>query len=153
MKVINRRAGFNYRFLEKYEAGVVLNGAEVKAIRKGNIDLGQSFVKIIEGEAFLINAIIPVEGGGDYRQDRVRKVLLHKKQIISIQSKIKAKRLTLVPVSVYTKRHLVKVEIALAKSKKKYQKKELIKRRDIERDAERELREDKRKHEARIFKP
>ncbi|GAG50042.1 unnamed protein product, partial [marine sediment metagenome] len=138
MKRINKKANYNYKLFDKYETGVVLLGAEVKALKKGNVELSQSFAKIIDDEIYLINANITVEGKKNYKPTRSRKLLLHKDQITSIQSKIKAKKLTLVPTKVYTKGRLVKVEIALAKAKRKFEKKEAIKRRDIEREIERE---------------
>ena len=143
MKTINKKARFNYNLFERFETGIVLVGAEVKAIRKGGINLNNSYAKIIEKEVYLINASIPVEGKKNYDPSRARKLLMHKKEILSLQTKVQAKRLTLVPVSVYTKRGLVKIGIALAKSKREFQKKELKKRRDIERDIERELRGEK----------
>jgi len=146
MQAHNRKAKFNYRFYEKYEAGLVLSGAEVKAIKKGLIDISAAYVKIIEREAFLINANIPVEGKKDYNSTQTRKLLLHKGQITTIQSKVKAKKLTIVPTRVYSKGRLIKAEIALAKAKKQYEKKDLLKRRDIERDIERELREEKSRY-------
>lgn len=143
MKVTNKKTHFNYNLFDKYEVGITLLGGEVKAIRTGNIDLSTSFAKIVDGEVYLINANIPIEGKKDYSPTRSRKLLLHKDQIISIQSKIKAKKLTLVATRVYTKGRLIKAEIALAKSKKRFEKKEAIKRKDIEREVERELRGDK----------
>lgn len=146
MLILNKKANFNYTLFEKYEAGLVLAGSEAKAIREGRVDINHSFAKIIDNEVYLINASIPIEGKKDYNPSRSRKLLLHKDQIISIQTKIKAKKLTLVPVKLYTKRRLIKVEIALAKAKRKFEKKEMLKRRDIERELERELRGNKRKH-------
>jgi SsrA-binding protein len=141
MKKINRKAKFNYKLLDSFEAGIVLNGAEVKAIRNGQVDISNSYAKIVNNEAYLINANIPVSGKKDYSPTRTRKLLLHKDEIISIKTDIKAKKLTLVPTKVYTKHNLVKVELALAKPKRQFQKKESIKKRDIERDLERELKE------------
>lgn len=153
IKIFNKKANFNYSLFDRFEAGIVLMGAEVKSIRKGNIDLTQSYAKIIGEEIFLINAQIPVEGKKDYKQDRTRKLLLHRKEIQTISVKIKTKILTLVPTKVYTRRHLVKVEIALAKAKRAFQKKESKKRKDIEREVERELtRGEKRKYETRTLK-
>ncbi|MCH7730549.1 SsrA-binding protein SmpB [Patescibacteria group bacterium] len=140
MKIINKRAKFNYKLFDKYEAGISLLGAEVKVVRKGNVDLSRSFAKIIGGEAYLINANIPVAGKKDYDSARTRKLLLHKDEIVSIRTKIKAKKLTLVPTMLYTKGRLVKAEIALAKTKRKFEKKEAIKKKDVEREIERELR-------------
>jgi len=143
MKLINKKARFHYNLLERIEAGISLNGGEAKAVRLGHVDLSNSFAKILQGEIYLVNANIPIEGKKDYSPTRSRKLLLHKSEIISIQSKIKAKKLTLVPTKLYTKRRLVKVEIALAKTKREFEKKEAIKRKDIKREIARELRGDK----------
>lgn len=143
MKIFNKRAKFNYRLFERYEVGISLMGGEVKSIRRGSTNLSHSYAKIIDDEIYLVNANIPVEGKKDYSPTRTRKLLLHRNQIISIKSKIKAKRLTLVPTKVYTKGRLIKAEIALAKAKRRFEKKEAIKRKDIEREIERELRGDK----------
>ena len=141
MKVFNKRARFDYSLLERYEAGIVLSGAEVKAIKDGGLNLNQAHARVIDGEVFLVNANISLISN---QSTRSRKLMLHKKEITSIQSKIKAKKLTLVPVSVYTKGRLVKVGLALAKAKRKYQKKEVKKKRDIQREAEREIGDYKR---------
>ena len=143
MKLINKKARFHYNLLERIEAGISLNGGEAKAVRLGHVNLSNSFAKILQGEIYLVNANIPIEGKKDYSPTRSRKLLLHKSEIISIQSKIKAKKLTLVPTKLYTKRRLVKVEIALAKTKREFEKKEAIKRKDIKREIARELRGDK----------
>lgn len=137
MKVINRKAKYDYKFLETFEAGVSLTGAEVKAVKKGMVDLKNSYAKVLRGEAFLINAIIQEAGGKT--STRTRRLLLHKKEIVSILSKIKGKNLILVPISMYTKGRLVKVKLALAKAKRKFEKRATIKKRDIERDIEQEL--------------
>lgn len=139
MKKLNRRAKFDYLILETFEAGIVLEGGEVKAVKSGKVDINGAHIRILEGEAYLINANIPVEGKKNHSPTRTRKLLLHKDELISISTKIKAKKLTLVPVSVYTKGRLVKVKIALAKAKRKFEKRQKIKKRDIERDIEREL--------------
>ena len=143
MQVLNKRAKFDYNLLESYEAGAELLGGEVKAIRQGKIDLSNSFAKVIDDEVFLVNANIPVKDKKNYSPSRTRRLLLHKDEIISIKTKIKAKKLTLVPTKMYTKGRLVKVQIALAKSKRKFEKKEAIKRKDIEREIARELRGEK----------
>ncbi|OGM18697.1 SsrA-binding protein [Candidatus Woesebacteria bacterium RIFCSPHIGHO2_01_FULL_38_10] len=143
MKVINKKAKFNYKLIERFEVGIALQGAEVKAIRRGNVDLTQSFAKIIGDEIYLINTNVPGEGKKDYNSRRIIKLLLHKKEIISIKSKIKAKKLTLIPLSLYTKGRLIKAEIALAKAKRKFEKKEAIKKRDIEKEIEAELKQRK----------
>src|SRR4030065_1763323 len=104
MKIINRKAKFNYKILEKYEAGIILSGAEVKALKKGSADISQTYAKIVEGEVWLINANIPVVGKKNYNPTRTRKLLLHKKEIISLLSKIKAKKLTIVATKVYNRK-------------------------------------------------
>jgi SsrA-binding protein len=141
MKILNKKARFNYTLSEKYEAGISLLGGEVKSIRNGSADLSRSFVKIIEGQAYLVNTNISIQGKKDYNPTRSRKLLLHKDQIISILSKVKAKKLTLVPTKLYTKGRLIKVEIALAKPKRKFEKKEAIKKKDIEREIEKQLKD------------
>jgi SsrA-binding protein len=140
MRKINKKARFNYKLLERFEVGISLIGAEVKAIRAGRVDLSNSYAKIIDNEVYLINANISVVGKKEYKPTRSRKLLLHKNQITSLKTKIKAKSLTLVPTKVYTKGRLIKVEIALAKAKRKFEKKEVIKKRDIKREIEAELR-------------
>jgi SsrA-binding protein len=148
MNIINKKAKFNYELLEKYEAGMVLSGSEAKALRIKGADLSNSFAKIINGEMYLVNANISIEGKKDYDPTRSRKLLLHKNEITSIESKIKAKKLTIVPVRMYNKQslrpggqkqRLVKIEIALAKSKREFEKKEAIKKKDIEREIEKQF--------------
>lgn len=139
--VVNKRAGFDYLLLEKLEAGIALLGGEVKSVRNNNIDLSRSFVKEIGNELYLVNANIPIEGKKDYNPTRSRKLLIRREQITSLQAETKAKNLIIVPTKVYTKGRLVKVEIALAKSKRKFEKKEAIKRKDIEREIDREYKD------------
>lgn len=143
MKVVNKRARHDYQLLDKFEAGVVLTGAEVKSVLEGKIHLEEAYARIIQGELFLINAHIhPYRFADTSKLDpkRTRKLLVHKKEIVSLASKIKQKKLTLIPVSCYTKGRKVKLKLALAKAKKKYEKKEAKKRKDLEREVERELR-------------
>jgi SsrA-binding protein len=142
MKITNKRAFFDYLLYERIEAGINLNGAEVKAIRLGHADLKGSFVRIIGSEAYLVNAkIFPYQFSRPegYDETRTRKLLLHKKEIIALKSKTDGSNLTIVPVSIYTKHNFIKAELALAKGKKQYDKKEAIKKRDIQRDLEAEL--------------
>jgi len=141
MRIYNKRAKFDYNLeKERIETGVVLSGGEAKAVRTGHLDLSQSHARVVNGEIFLINANIPIQGAVKYDSTRMRKLLLHKKEIISLSTKLKQQKLTLVPVRMYTKGHLVKCELALGKSKRKFEKKEAIKRKDIERDIEKEFR-------------
>lgn len=142
MKIVNRRAFYDYEILERFEAGINLYGSEVKAIREGHADLTGSFVRIIGSEAYLVNAkVFPYKYSQteNYDEKRTRKLLLHKNEIISLKSKIDGANLALVPLSLYAKRPFIKVELALAKGKKKYEKKEAIKKKDIERELEQEL--------------
>ncbi len=140
MKIPNKRARYEYKLEpDKFEAGLVLSGGEAKAIRTGHADLSRSVARILNGEGWLINADIPFVGSAKYNPTRSRKLLLHKGEIISILTKMKQRRLTLVPVSLYTTGRLVKLALALGKPKRQFEKKETIKRKDIQRDIEREL--------------
>ena len=142
MKITNNRAFFDYEVLDRFEAGINLIGAEVKAVRLGNADLAGSHVRIVGSEAYLVNAkIFPYQYARpeNYDERRTRKLLLHKKEIVALKSKIDGANLTIVPISLYTNHHFIKVELALAKGKKKYEKKEAKKRQDLDRELEREL--------------
>ena len=143
MKITNRRAFHDYQILDKVEAGVALTGAEVKSVKGERASLIGSFVKIIGSETYLVNALIPLyeyARPADYDERRTRKLLLHKNQIISLKTKLNEGRMTLVPLSIYTKRGLIKLEIGVAKGKKQYEKRDAIKRRDLQREVEREMR-------------
>ncbi|MCL5439168.1 MAG: SsrA-binding protein SmpB [Patescibacteria group bacterium] len=142
MKIVNKRAFFDYEILDRFEAGINLYGSEVKAIRLGHADLTGSHVRIIGSEAYLLNAkIFPYKYAQieNYDEKRTRKLLLHKNEIISLKSKMEGSNLSIVPLSLYDKHHFIKVELALARGKKKYQKKEAIKKRDLQREIEQEL--------------
>ncbi len=142
MKISNRRAFYDYQILERFEAGINLYGAEVKAIRLGHADLTGSFVKIIGSEAYLVNAkIFPYQYARPegYDERRTRKLLLHKSEIIALKSKTEGANLAIVPLSLYTTKSFIKVELALGKGRKKFEKKEAIKKRDLERELEEEL--------------
>jgi SsrA-binding protein len=141
MITANKKSHFNYKLFDRFEAGVSLLGGEVKTVRRGAADLTNSYVKVVGNEIYLVNTNIPIEGKKNYNPTRMRKLLLHKSEITSIKSKTKAQNLTLVPTKLYNKGPLIKLEIALAKSKRKFEKKEDIKRKDIDRDIERELKE------------
>jgi len=142
MRIINRRARYDYHLLEKVEVGIVLTGAEVKSVKENKIKLEESFVRLRDDGPWLVNAHIPPyrhARNKDYKPTRSRRLLLHKKEILSLAKKIEGKGLTLVPVSCYTKKGKIKLEIALARGKKKWDKREAIKRRDLEREVKREL--------------
>ena len=140
MKIFNKNARRNYHILETLEAGVALSGAEVKSARLGRVDLNQAYVKILNGEAFLINAYIYPYQKGNSSSARTRKLLLHKDQIKTLIGKTSAKAVTLVPVSLYITRNLIKLELALAAAKKKFDHKKAIKEQDEQRRLEQELR-------------
>lgn len=143
MRVVNKKALHNYHILEHIEAGVVLTGSEVKSIRSGRLDLGEAYVRILNDEAFLINANIPrydQTSERNYDPTRSRKLLLHKAQINSLLGKTSGKGVTLVLVSVYEKNNNFKVEIGLGKSKKEFDKRRVIKEREHNRRIEQELR-------------
>lgn len=140
MKVKNKKAYFNYKLeSERVEAGISLMGGEAKAVRTSRVDISNAHARILNGEVYLVNANIPVESKKDYNPTRMRKLLLHKKEIVSLQTKMKQRKLTLVPTSMYTKRRLVKIELALGKGKRKFEKRQTIKKRDIDREIEKEL--------------
>ena len=142
MRIVNKKAPFDFAIQEKFEAGINLLGAEVKAIKLGHADLTGSHVRIMGSEAYLINAqIFPYKYARpeSYDERRTRKLLLHKQQIISLKSKLDGQNLTLVPLAMYTKGVLIKLEIALGKGKKKFEKKEAKKRKDIQRELERDF--------------
>ena len=139
MKIENKRAFFNYTVEEKIEAGIVLTGGEARAIRTGHINLSNSYAKIIGGEVFLVNADVPINGAKDYDSSHMRKLLLNRHEIVTLETKIKQRKLTLVPTKVYTKARLIKVELGLAKSKREFEKRETLKKRDIQRDLDRDL--------------
>jgi len=141
MKIFNRRAKYDYELLDRFEAGIALVGAEVKAARQGQASLVKSYAKVIGNEAYLVNATINIPGKKDYEATRTRKLLLHRKELNIISIETRAKNLTLIPLKMYTKGHLIKLELALAKSKRKSQKRESLKIKDIKRDIERELKE------------
>lgn len=136
---INKKATFDFKILEKYEAGITLTGPEVKSTRSGGMNLKGSYVKITSKlEIFLINAHISkykpaFSAQIDYDPNRSRKLLMHKKEIAKLHSKVKEKQFTIVPIRVYDSRGFIKIEIGLARGKKKYEKREDLKKKDIER--------------------
>lgn len=139
----NKKAYFDYEILERFEAGMVLTGQEVKSIKSGRINLAGSYVVIKNGEAFLLNADIPAyqpkNAPPDYDSSRLRKLLLNKSEIKYLLGKSQEKHLTLLPLKVYTKKGKIKLEFGLAKGRQKFSKKELLKKRDIKREIEIEL--------------
>lgn len=145
----NKKAFHDFFILEKYEAGISLRGTEVKSVRMGNCSIREAFVRIDGGEAVIYGMhISPYEKGNIFNRDplRERKLLLHKAEIRKISGKVKEKGMTLVPLRVYLKGNLVKVEIGLAKGKKLYDKREDIAKKDSEREARRNLKETSSRH-------
>lgn len=141
----NKKAYHDYEMLEKYEAGIVLVGTEVKSLRMGKCSIKESFIRVENGELMIYGMhISPYEKGNLFNRDplRVRKLLLHKKEILKIFGKTREKGLTIVPLSVYFSGSLVKVEIALARGKKNYDKRESIAKKDQQREASRHFKLD-----------
>lgn len=142
MKIINRQARYNYHILEVVEAGIVLSGFEVKSVRLGRVDLSQSFAKIQSNQVILKNAYIhPFQDQKNkgYNSRGDRKLLLHKRQISNLSGKIGKSGAILIPLSCYIKRNIIKVELALASPKRKYDRKKEIRARDEQRKVEEEL--------------
>src|SRR3989344_3321979 len=145
MKVVNREFHRNYQTLEEYEAGIALSGGEVKSVKAGHIRLEDAFVRLMGNEAYLVNAEIPIyifarPTGYDQRQRR--KLLLHKDELLRLQTKLKsASGLTIAPYSCYNKGRYIKLKIALVKGRRDLEKRKLEKGRDIEREGKREMKE------------
>ncbi|AKC95608.1 SsrA-binding protein SmpB [Sneathia vaginalis] len=131
----NKKANFDYFILDKFECGIELVGTEVKSIREGKVSIKESYVKILKQELFILNMHIKAYDFGNinnkYSETRTRKLLMHRKEINKLKEKIQEKGLTLVPLSVYTSRKYIKVEIALARGKKNYDKRETLKQKAI----------------------
>ena len=140
--VTNRKARHDYHFLDTWEAGIVLTGTEVKSLRAGKINLTDSYAAIDSGEAYLYNVhVSPYEQGSHFNHEpaRRRKLLLHRSEIRKLIGSVVEKGLTLIPKRVYFKRGRAKVEIALAKGKRDYDRRRTIMERDARRDMERTL--------------
>ncbi len=139
----NRKARFDYEILEKFSAGLELLGTEVKAVRSGKLNLQGAYVTVRGGEAYLLGADLPAyqpkNAPKDYDAKRVRKVLLSGKELERLAEAENTKGLTIVPLSVYNKGRFLKLDIAIARGKKKIDKRQTIKKRDIERDLKRTL--------------
>jgi SsrA-binding protein len=144
MKIVNKKAYRNYEVLDSFEVGIVLEGSEVKSIRSGRCNLSDAYVKFLGDELWLINADIAQythDGRDDYDSKRSRKLLVKRSQINDLMTKMRQGRLTLIPLSVYTTRNLIKVQVGLCKGKRNYQKKEVEKERDVKRQMARIKRE------------
>ena len=140
----NRAARHEYFVLETFEAGIELYGTEIKSIRNGSVNLKESWADIQNGEVFVYGMhVSPYEMGNIFNRDpfRVRKLLLHRKEINKLMGKIKQEGLTLIPLSLYFKKQYVKVELGLCKGKKLYDKRDAIAKRDAKRDIDRAMKE------------
>jgi len=138
----NKKAYFDYFIEDKYEAGVALHGTEVKSIRMGKCSIKESYIKIEDGEVFIYGMhISPYEKGNIFNKDpmRIKKLLMHKYEINKLNGKLQQKGLTLVPLQVYLKNGLVKVEVGLARGKKLYDKRDSLAKKDMKREAEKEF--------------
>ena len=143
----NRKAHHDYHIDETFETGVVLTGTEIKSVRAGSLNLRDSYAQVKNGELWLMNVhISPYEPASRQNADpyRDRKLLMHRKEIMRVFGKVQEKGLTLIPLRVYLKKNRAKVEIALARGKKQYDKREAISKRDAAREIERAVKE--RKH-------
>ena len=137
MEILNREAKFNYFIEEEIECGIVLVGTEIKSIRNGKCNIKDSYAIIKNYEVFLLNAHIDLYEQGNifnHEEKRTRKLLLHKKEILKLNNKVTLDGYTLIPLRIYFKNGLAKVEIGICKGKKNYDKKEALKERDIQRE-------------------
>jgi SsrA-binding protein len=140
----NRRAGFEYALSDRFEAGIVLVGTEIKSMRKNSCNIKDAYVMIKEGEAYIINMnIAPYQSGSIFNHDpiRTRKLLLNKKEIIKLGKRVKEDGFTLIPTKVYLSRGLAKLEFAVAKGKKLYDKRESEKQKSMEKSARKSSKE------------
>jgi SsrA-binding protein len=133
----NKKSNYLYNFIAKYEAGIQLKGFEVKAIREGNVNIAESYITIKNNEIFVIGMHIGEyshSGYATHDPTRERKLLMHKVEILKIKTKFETKGIAIIPLKLYFKNGKAKLEIALAKGKKKWDKRETIKKRDIDRE-------------------
>lgn len=136
MEILNRKAHYDYFIKDTYEAGIELQGTEIKSLRKGNANINDSYARIKNGEVYLTNMYIgKYEEGNIFNHDerRERKLLLHKKEILKIDNEVTTKRYTLIPLKIYFVRGKAKVELGVCQGKKLYDKRESIKEKDIKR--------------------
>ena len=145
IRIVNRKARHDYEFLEELEAGLVLRGTEIKAIRAGKVNFKDSYARVVDGEMWLYNMhISPYEKGNyfNHEPERKRKLLLSRREINQLEKKVDERGLTLVPKAIYiNKRGLAKLSLALARGKHTYDKRETLQQRDQERDLKRRMKE------------
>lgn len=139
MEIVNRRARHDYFIEDTVECGLVLTGTEIKSIRNGNCQIKDSYAIIRQGEVYLLNMFIGIYHEGNmfnHQEERTRKLLLHRKEILKLEDKVKLQGFTLVPLKIYFVRNRAKVLLGICKGKKNYDKRESIKERDIKRQLE-----------------
>ena len=137
MEILNRKARFNYEIIDTIECGIVLKGTEIKSIRAGKANIKDSYGIVKNNEAYILNMhISPYENGGvfNHEETRTRKLLLHKNEILKLKNKLELEGFTLIPLKVYFVNGKAKIELGLCKGKKLYDKREDVKKRDIERE-------------------
>lgn len=137
MEILNRKANFNYEILERIECGIVLKGTEIKSIRMGKANIKDSYGIIKNNEVFILNMHISTyENGGvfNHEETRTRKLLLHKKEILKLKNKLDLDGFTLIPLKLYFVHDKAKIELGLCRGKKLYDKRESVKKRDVERE-------------------
>jgi SsrA-binding protein len=142
MEILNRKARYDYEIFEKYIAGIVLTGTEIKSIREGKCNLKDSYIIINNNEAFVLNMHISNYEKGSFNnldEKRTRKLLLNKKEILKINEKIKVKGYTVIPLKLFLQNSKAKLEIGICKGKHNYDKRETIKERDIKRDVNKQF--------------
>lgn len=145
---VNRQAGHFYHLLEKFETGIELTGTEVKSVREGKVNLKDSYAVVKDGQVWLIDCHISAYAAGSYFNHdplRDRRLLLHRQEIHKLTGKTQEKGLTLIPTRLYLKKNLIKCEIALAKGKKVYDRRETERRRTIDRETEQAIRDHQRR--------
>ena len=142
MEILNRKARYDYEIQDTYEAGIVLTGTEIKSIRQGKANIKDSYAIVRNDELYLLNTHISLYDEGNrfnHEENRTRKLLMHKREILKLKNKLEIEGYTLIPLKIYFVRGRAKVEIGVCKGKKNYNKKETIKERDIKREQEKLL--------------
>lgn len=142
MEILNRKARYDYVIEDTYEAGIVLTGTEIKSVRQGKVNIKDSYAIIRNDEIYLLNTHISIYEEGNrfnHEEDRTRKLLLHKREILKLKNKLEIECYTLIPLRFYFVKGRCKVEIGVCKGKKNYDKKESIKERDIQRELEKDF--------------
>lgn len=139
MSTLNRKARFNYTITDTFEVGIVLTGPEVKSVRSGQINLDESYARIKDGELWLLGAHVApyARAASEDSPTRPRKLLMHKEELTKLALKLQTENLTLIPLKTYLTHNKIKLELGLAKGKKKYDKRESLKQKDVERDIRR----------------